>query len=301
MQIALLPNLPRTLIFLRTAVTQKTRPRTRGKTMKTNFRGTVCSLIVMSVSVGAFCVTSRAATITPDIQLDQSVNTDIADDEYHGSYADSPTNGVISSASTEGSMTVTASISPEPVVTVSSDLTAGEFMGASYLSYSCQVLGPDGPSVPINLTGTVSVASANGRNINQIVVDVNGVGLDATTLGGGVLQLEGVSADVNGSCAFTVSTSVAPNTVFAVDVWAANIAFGPDSAQSGVAHDTLQIDPILEFDPSFADAASYSFQLSPGVGNSIAVPEPGSLAPLGIGFVGLMLGLATNRRRRYSA
>ena len=198
-------------------------------------------------------------------------------------------------------MTVTATISPEPVVTVSSDLTAGSFTGGSFLTYSCQVIGPDGPSVPINLTGTVSVTSANGRNINQIVISVNGVALDATTLGGGILQLEGTSDDVNGSSPFTVSTSVAPNTVFAVDVWAANIAFGPDSAQTGVAHDTLQIDPILQFDPSFADAADYSFQLSPGVGNSIAAPEPDALPLLAIGFVGLTLRLGTNRRKQYPA
>jgi hypothetical protein len=51
-------------------------------------------------------------------------------------------------------------------------------------------------------------------------------------------------------------------------------------------------DPFIFIDPSFAGAANYSIEVSPGVGNGLpsAAPEPGTLG-LMASFLGLLLAI----------
>lgn len=111
--------------------------------------------------------------------------------------------GLLTSAtSSDSSIGAQAVISPEPAVNVYSSLFAGEANGAAYLSYFGQLNGPAGAPIPVDLTGTISVASSrDGINNNEIVVSVAGVNLDATSLCGNALQLEVfTTANVKVSC-----------------------------------------------------------------------------------------------------
>jgi hypothetical protein len=57
-------------------------------------------------------------------------------------------------------------------------------------------------------------------------------------------------------------------------------------------------DPYIEIDPSFAGASNYSIVVSQGVGNVApsGVPEPGTIALCGGGFLALFYGLRRRKR-----
>ncbi|MBR0995223.1 PEP-CTERM sorting domain-containing protein [Bradyrhizobium japonicum] len=89
-----------------------------------------------------------------------------------------------------------------------------------------------------------------------------------------------------------------PNQLYHVTI----IAEGPAGVGNdpGTASFWAQVDPVFKIDPSFADAASYSFIMSDSIGNTIsAVPEPSTWAMMLLGFVGI--GATTFQRRKSTA
>lgn len=246
------------------------------------------------------------ADVIPDAFLDQRVligSNGTPDIEYHGLFANSPSDGVItytgpSNVNMAGTMTVTAVISPSPMVTVSSNVP-GE--GSSVLTYYGEIVGPANVSIPIDLTGAISVNIDNGAGVfNDIVIETNHNGgitfftsvLNSSTLCNDSLSLETYfSGNLNNSCQFQLSDTVTSNSVFTVELF--------DQASIGAGSDVVSIDPVIGIDPSFGSSANYSIELSNGVGNfaPTSVPEPSSGLIVLVGLLGLLIVLVNVERR----
>jgi hypothetical protein len=129
-----------------------------------------------------------------------------------------------------------------------------------------------------NATGTTSVTG--GYAYGQVEVGTPGGGLNACSAG----------AFYASSCtgeppAFSsaVPFSLAPGTQSDISI---SVACNLETTGTCSA----SIDPMIEIDPTFADANQYSLVFSPAVG-STATPEPSSLPLLGVSGLLVLLGL----------
>jgi MYXO-CTERM domain-containing protein len=115
------------------------------------------------------------------------------------------------------------------------------------------------------------------------------------TVGGRSVDGPGDCPLITNTCGFRTSStlfSFEANRAYEVSMMAVVTNFlgsGPASAY---------LDPVFSLAPGFPDAASYTLELSAGVGNGVsAVPEPAVLPMTLLGLAGLA-GLTSWRRRR---
>ena len=161
--------------------------------------------------------------------------------------------------------------------------TAGAAAQAA-LVFAFRVDGPASESVPILLTGTVSVSSSAGRTsyAEAFISRADGfLPIDPM-----IFACVGTAADP--ACAATgpltktetLSYSVMANVEQTVYLHARVDA---EAARTGSLR--AFADPVIVIDPAFADAGLYTISFSPGV--SAPVPEPATwvLAALGLGVI----------------
>jgi hypothetical protein len=173
----------------------------------------------------------------------------------------------------------TASVLLTPVATVMAEATnAG---AGSALEYYFEVVGGSvGDVVPVLVT-TFLDTSAIGSVVAQagIVISVGSNFQQVTACTGGFSCFRPPTFEGD------LEVSARVGTVYRVNLNASVALFSITGSGFAIA------DPYIHVDPSFAQAADYRIEVSPGVAN--AIPEPGTSALLG----GAMTGLAWRRRR----
>lgn len=174
-----------------------------------------------------------------------------------------------------------ASIQLGPVATVVAEGTNAGATAA--LEYEFEVIGGNiGDIVPVRVTANLETnASGAAQAQAGIVVTVGSTFQQVVTCSGPIcssFQAPAFSGDV------VVSARVGTVNKINLNASVAQLSIGG----SGFAF----ADPFIHIDPSFALAANYSIEVSPGVAN--AVPEPGTSALFGSAIA----GLGWRRRRR---
>jgi hypothetical protein len=175
---------------------------------------------------------------------------------------------------------------------------------SAQLEYFFELVGPAGPAIPLNFTGTLSVGVTGQAGAfmgaNAQVESTQCLSGFGCTVASGLANFVGCSltTSVTDSCNASVTGtlmhfSVDPNTEYGIYETVGVSGHGNTSSvlMTGFAEN----DPIISIDPSFAGAGNYQILLSDGIGNSadgVATPEPGTFA-----LVGLALGMASCLRR----
>jgi hypothetical protein len=157
--------------------------------------------------------------------------------------------------------------------------------GFAVLNYEFEIVGGNvGDVVPLlitaNLFTTVNSASDAFARITVTTSVTSATEVACQN------ELACTQSDFSGT--FGISgDSGSPNTVNLEAVSGQVSSLGPEDS-------SVSIDPLIEIDPSFANAADYSIVLSPGVANAVEsaspVPEPSYF--LLIGLLGLIAAIA---------
>lgn len=209
----------------------------------------------------------------------------------YSAYSIDPANHPASS-----SATLNIATNPFPSITASSSANGGTANVGGKLSYQFSIVGPDpfDPGNPIYIPTIVSYkGSASASNTNDtaatssfLIVGNNFSESYQVTVGAAHVTTH----EVDGfNQPFTDTSfdehklySMVENAFYRIDVYVSAIA-GPSAGTASAF-----IDPTLEIDPSFADAAKYHIVLSSGIGNSVAAtPLPASLPLFGTALLGL--------------
>lgn len=173
-----------------------------------------------------------------------------------------------------------ASVQLGPVATVAAEATNAGATAA--LEYQFEVVGGNIDDLVPVLVSAYLETNANGASQAQagIVVTVGSTFKQVVTCSGP-------------TCSPTQPSAFSGDVVVTASVGTVNrINLNASVAILSIAGTGYAIaDPFIRIDPSFAQAANYSIELSDGVAN--AVPEPGTSALFG----GAIAGLAWRRRR----
>ena len=201
-----------------------------------------------------------------------------------------------------GFVSFTSSGTPSPSLVASANIgpnsTIPSIFGraAGVLSYVFEILGPTG-SVPalIDAAGLASAAAGPGASfaVASIWTLFDSTSL-SNVLAGDEIRSGQLTGSFNQSFNHTVGLTLTTNHIFAVFMLADAAAAATDVG-SHAAADAL-VDPIFSFGLG-VDPSLYSFNFSPGIGNSPAVagvPGPSTLAIYSVGLLFLVFA----RRRR---
>jgi hypothetical protein len=190
-----------------------------------------------------------------------------------------------------------AQVTLAPFAGVSSSAMAAPFMasgGTADLSYDFVIVGGRvGDVVPLLVTANLftDANSASdafaGITVTSSAFTQNPSSTQVVACTNEALCTQ--SAEFSGTFAVTVESGFF-NTVSLEAVSGEVSTAGPENSSASA-------DPLIEIDPSFANAADYSILLSPGVTNAVgpgsAVPEPSYVL-----LIGVLAGLAWAARRR---
>jgi hypothetical protein len=236
-------------------------------------------LLVLSLAAAA-----RAGTLPPPVTLAECVDSTVTDDPSSCSVSGRD-------AFASGSLTLFPFVS----------LTAQDFSGPA------NDLFIPGAGVFVSVKYSFQVVGGNPGDIVPILIATS-LTSNASSFGAAYGFAETVVSTSFG----TISEVVCTNDTCGTTNTSFFGTFGT-RAMSGESGDTIQLeieaqsgdsplaqsanasaDPFIFIDPSFAGAANYSIQVSPGVGNGLAaagVPEPGTFALLGcalliVGYLG---------------
>src|SRR5580658_6030269 len=182
-----------------------------------------------------------------------------------------------------------AQVTLAPFAGVSSSATAAPFTssgGFADLSYDFVVVGGRvGDVVPLLVTANLTT-TANSASDGFASIDVTSSAFTQNSSSTQVVACTNEAlctspADFSGTFAVSVESGFF-NTVNLEAVSGEVSSAGPENSSASA-------DPLIEIDPSFANAADYSILLSPGVANAVesAVPEPSYVL-----FIGAFMGLA---------
>ena len=195
----------------------------------------------------------------------------------------------------DGTSTVAATVSysPSPLLKASGSTSSGQSIAGLQLTYYFEILGSSAP-----VTVPVKVTAAGGYTYTQ-TGDAFGDSFEA------ILQVDGPNVDITKTADVTTAPSwtlnnvyqFKTNQVYHVEMQAVGAV--TSGISGGTASFSVQVDPVFTIDPTLADASSYSFVFSNGIGNVSAVPEPSTWALMLLGFVGV--GAMAYRRRNQSA
>jgi len=201
------------------------------------------------------------------------------------------------------------SISPAPFPTVSAAAsTSGGFAAVSgALSYQFSIvsLDPYGPAIPVYVPTIVSykggASAPSGGNAGAtssfLIAGTNFAESFQVTVGAFPLSLH----QINGITQPFAGTSFDEHKIYSM---IANSFYHIDllasaTVQTGLGSASAFVDPYIQIDPNFADAAKYQIVLSQGIGNvgsSVpALPLPPALPMFGAGL--LTLGAIGYSRR----
>jgi MYXO-CTERM domain-containing protein len=205
--------------------------------------------------------------------------------------------GVYSASGPGATVYVSAVMNPTPTFTINSTGTynGGFGFGEIQMDYAIEVTGPASATpVPIFIADDASASSGvNDGSAAFVSVTFNGAGNYLLNLQSqnGVLTFPNSppsSGETNGVYHFVNTEQVTLGSTYYLDIFV-------EAGARNTSADAF-LDPYIYVDPTFPNADQYSVLLSPGIGNSVATPEPSTwmMAALGFGALGA-LGL---RRRR---
>jgi hypothetical protein len=197
--------------------------------------------------------------------------------------------------------------------------------GSADLVYQIEVTAPGGNNTPVSVDVSYLVTTA-GQLLGTVGNDVTGdigtlaslavgpnaiatVGINLSDFGGSSeygfspsysdtsqnasCTGEVCSGTLSGEQTITLSTNLAYNVVLRAQ--AGCTAQSPGNTGLTCTSSAM-VDPIFTIDPGQSNGSQYAIDLSSGVGNGSAAPEPGSLVTIGGG----LLGVAALARRRGS-
>jgi hypothetical protein len=189
----------------------------------------------------------------------------------------------------DGSDDVTATLLPFAGISTNAAVAGfviDDYSGFAALDYSFEVVGGNpGDPVPLLIfTNLFTSIAGDAYAFSEIIVSNN-----SSTLGsvvacqsyGGTCPPDAPS-DFSGSFGGTVSSGVLEDVHLEIEA--------STNAVLGAATSSASADPLIEINPSFANASDYSILLSPGVGNATnSTPEPGTLMLICCGGAFLLL------------
>lgn len=208
-------------------------------------------------------------------------------------------------ASSAASLNISAT--PFPTITTSASANGGTGAVSGALSYQFRIVSSDpyDPGNPVHVPTIVSFkgsASASagpnfGATTSFAIAGTDYAESYRVTVGAipsTLHQINGISQPFSGpSFDEHKLYSIIASSFNRIDLYASAVAYG------GIGGASAFIDPYIQIDPSFADAAKYHIELSAGIGNFgplSTVPLPASLPMFGAGLLGL--GALGFRRRR---
>jgi hypothetical protein len=181
-----------------------------------------------------------------------------------------------------------AQVTLAPFAGVSTQATAGADMssgGFAALNYDFEIVGGNvGDVVPLLITANLftTVNSSSDAFARIIVTTSAGSATEVACQN----ELACTQSDFSGTFGISGDSGVL-DTVELEAVSGQVSSLGPEDS-------SVSIDPLIEIDPSFVNAADYSIVLSPGVANAVestsTVPEPSYF--LLIGLLGVMAAIA---------
>lgn len=172
-------------------------------------------------------------------------------------------------------------------------------------TWSYQVNGPDGQTVPLDLTGALSVSGYEYNTQYHLysglskayVLGTAPTAIPTQIYDGGIkVYAEDCLGGAGGTCTNVVNTDGAFDLVLNVPTntpETVTIRAYADSLQGGpqTGPFTASADPILQIDPGVVDPGAYSIQVSDGIYNGTqgaagapGVPEPAAWALMILGF-----------------
>jgi hypothetical protein len=256
-----------------------------------------------AVACAVIVVVATRAHAVPLALPDPSWSGQVSASASPGEFVTGPGTFSDSSLGSLGQVTGTATPNPSLTATASQDSAA---IGASSvielvydLGLSFDGLGSPAASVPILMIGKGGLSATNSAEaFVELFVDSAGVanlqninGVPNTTFSLGLTPgFDPASFDI------AYALSLAPEQIITVDMYLqADVNAGPGPQASNAF-----LDPYFYIDPTFADAADYSLQVSRGIGNSpSAVPLPAALPLFAFAVGGL--GIFGRWRRRRGA
>jgi hypothetical protein len=147
-------------------------------------------------------------------------------------------------------------------------------------------------SATIDLGGSTSDTDPNLRMDSDVTVSGQGVGF---TMG---ICLDSIPGGCSPPTPFgSTQFEVTAGDFYEVDLYTRGQ--GQIACVGCSARGTAEVDPFLQIDPGFGQAADFQLVLSPGIGNFApgTVPEPSTWAMMLFGFAGLgFLGYRKTRK-----
>lgn len=198
---------------------------------------------------------------------------------------------VVAGAGGTATAQIQATTLPFPSITAfTSNSGAADLYGASAsnnLDYYIRIVGPDASAVPLIVDSNGSLSSTNlvygsGSSLLLSVGYQTIAYVGASTSGLTVLGGSGSISGPASNLSITQTISAQSNADIFVHMFVSTAIAGNSVESSGAF-----LDPIFFIDPSFVGANNYSIEISAGIGNVSAVPEPSTWAMLILGFAGI--------------